>query len=224
MKLSLSLPLLLAAATVEAYSAIPHSLAVASSFTRIYHELDKINLGNCSLANVSMPLNETKTPLPAPSASLTLKYIALGRGTQNYTCPSNGSSNYKTTVKPEATGAAATLFDASCIAASSLALLHEVPAIISNTSLGSLAFMAALVAQSTRSNNIIIGEHYFNAGGEPVFDLSLSGANSWIAASKIAAAPAPNATSRSFGDVPWLKLGYKKGNGIRVRAFLTAGF
>lgn len=211
MKLLLALSLLLVAANVEGHSGLPHPLALASSFSQIYHQLDKINLGNCSLTNVSLSLNTTKPPLPAPSTNLTLKYIALGRGTQNYTCPSNAS-----TINPKATGAAATLFDASCIASSSLALLHEVPAIISATPLESVAFMAALVAQGTRSNNIIIGQHYFNADGEPVFDMGLSGSNSWIAGGKLAATPAPNATSGSSGDVPWLKLGYKKGNGIQV--------
>ncbi|KAJ5129792.1 malate dehydrogenase [Penicillium bovifimosum] len=215
MKISLSHPLLLAAATVQSHSVIPHPLALASSFTRIHHELDKINLGNCSLANLSMPLNATTTHLPVPSTNLTLKYIALGRGTQNYTCPSNSPNSKHTTIEPEATGAAATLFDASCIAASSLALLHEVPEIISKAPLGSLAFITALLAQGTRSNSIIIGEHHFNAAGDPIFDFTLSGADSWIAASKIAAAPAPKATSGSAGDVPWLKLGYKKGSGIQ---------
>ncbi|CAI7650656.1 hypothetical protein PCG10_009265 [Penicillium crustosum] len=216
MRLFLALPLLFAVANVEGYSGLPHTLALASSFSQIYNQLDNINLGNCSLAKVSLSLNATKSPLPAPSTNMTLKYVALGRGTQNYTCPSNGSviSN-STTIKPKAIGAAATLFDASCIASSSLALLHEVPPIISATPLGSLAFMAALVAQGTRSTNLIIGEHYFDASGDPVFDMGLSGSNSWVATSKIASTPAPKSKSRSCNDVPWLKLGYKKGNGIR---------
>ncbi|KAJ5550469.1 hypothetical protein N7535_001590 [Penicillium sp. DV-2018c] len=216
MKLSTSFPLLLAAATVQASPALPNPLALATSFTRIYHELDKINLANCTLANLSMPLNSTTKPLlPAPSTNLTLKYVALGRGTQNYTCPPHSLNSSNTTIEPVATGAVATLFDASCIAASSLALLHEVPAIISKTPLESLAFMAALVVKGTRSNAIILGEHHFSAAGDPVFDLSLSGADSWIATSKLAAAPAPNTTLGSVGDVPWLKLGYKKGSGIQ---------
>ncbi|KAJ5616685.1 hypothetical protein N7537_001799 [Penicillium hordei] len=216
MKFFLALPLLFAVANVEGYSGLPHPLALASSFSQIYHQLDNINLGNCSLAKVSLSLDATKSPLPAPSTNMTLKYIALGRGTQNYTCPLNGSliSN-SATIKPKAIGAAATLFDASCIASSSLALLHEVPAIISATPLGSLTFMAALVAQGTRSTNLIIGEHHFNAGGDPIFDMGLTGSNSWVTTSKIASTPAPKSKSRSSSDVPWLKLGYKKGNGIR---------
>ncbi|KAJ5835479.1 hypothetical protein N7447_001505 [Penicillium robsamsonii] len=215
MKFSLVLPLLLVATNVEGNSGLPHPLALASSFSHISHQLDKISIGNCSLANVSLSLNATKSQLPAPSTNLTLKYVALGRGTQNYTCPSNASSDSKTIVKPKATGAAATLFDASCIASSSLALLHEVPALISTTPIGSLAFMATLVAQGTRSTNLIIGEHYFDADGDPIFDMGLSGSKSWIAASKIASSPAPKSNPKSCGDVPWLKLGHKKGKGIQ---------
>ncbi|KAJ5354641.1 hypothetical protein N7541_005685 [Penicillium brevicompactum] len=192
----------------------PPPLALASSFTNIYHQLDSIHLGNCSLANATLPLSATKTPLPAPSTNLTLKYVALGRGTQNYTCPSNSSSDPESKIKPEATGAVATLFDASCLAAASESLLHEVPVLISTTPLGSLAFMAALVAQGTRSTNLIIGEHYFNGQGDPVFDLSLSGPDSWIATTKKAAVPAPNLTLGTSIDVPWLKLGYKKGHNL----------
>jgi hypothetical protein len=206
---------LLTVVTVSESSGLPHPLALASSFSHIYHELDHINLGNCSLANANLPLNATKSPLPGPSANLTLRYVALGRGTQNYTCPSNASSNPQSTIKPEATGAVATLFDASCIASASESLLHQVPAIMSTTPLGSLAFMAALVAQGTRSTNLIIGEHYFNAAGDPIFDLSLTGSKCWIASNKNAFVPAPNTTSGST-DVPWLKLGYKKGVNIQV--------
>ena len=208
--------ILLTAVTVNGYSGLPHPLALASSFSHIYHDLDNVKLGNCSLANATLPLNETKSSLPGPSASLTLKYVALGRGTQNYTCPSSASSNPKSTIKPEATGAVATLFDASCIASTSEDLLHQVPAIISTTPLGSLAFMAALAAQGTRSTNLIIGEHYFNDAGDPVFDLSLTGSKSWIVTNKKASAPAPNSTSGSSGDVPWLKLGCKNGHNIKV--------
>jgi hypothetical protein len=214
MNLLSALSILLAVVTAAESSGLPHPLALAASFSHIYHELDHTNLGNCSLANATLPLKATKPPLPEPSKDLILKYVALGRGTQNYTCP-NALSDPQSTMKPEATGAVATLFDASCIVSASETLLHQVPAIISTTPLGSLAFMATLVAQGTRSTNLIIGEHYFNAAGDPVFDLSLTGSKCWIASKKDAYVPAPNTTSGST-DVPWLKLGYKKGENIQV--------
>ncbi|KAJ5776650.1 uncharacterized protein N7511_001661 [Penicillium nucicola] len=218
MRCFLALVLLLVAATVKAYSAIPHPLAYAASFSLISRELDLINLGNCSIANAYLPLADTKTKLPDPSKNLTLKYVALGRGTQNYSCPtSNASSNLKATAKPFATGAAATLFDASCLASSSGAILHQLPAMMSNVPLGSIAFMAALLGQGTKSTDLIIGEHYFNAGGDPVFDLSLSGSPSWIVAKKDAAvsAPASEPSANQTGNVPWLKLGHKDGCNIK---------
>jgi hypothetical protein len=212
--------MLLVATPIDAYSALPHPLALAASFSHISRELDLINLGNCSLANVSLPLTDTKTKLPVPSTNLTLRYIALGRGTQNYSCPAlNTSANFKTkNTKPIATGAAATLFDASCIASNSGALLHQLPAIMSNAPLGSIAFIAALLGQGTKSTDLIIGEHYFNAGGDPVFDMSLSGSESWIVAKKDSSVSAPvtEPADNQSGNVPWLKLGHKDGCNIQV--------
>lgn len=210
------LSVLLTAATVKGDLILPRPLALASSFSHIYHQLDNISLGNCSLVKATLPLKATESPLPVPSARLALKYIALGQGTQNYTCPPNSPSDKKSTIKPEAIGAVATLFDASCLTAASENILHEVPAIISRAPLESLAFMAALMAQGTRSSNLIIGEHHFNAGGDPVFDLNLSGSNSWIATNKNASVPAPKSASGSSDDVPWLKLSYKEGHNIQV--------
>ncbi|KAJ6073220.1 hypothetical protein N7467_011305 [Penicillium canescens] len=218
MRCFLTLALLLVAATIDAYSALPHPLALAASFSHISRELDLINLGNCSLANASIPLKDTETKLPAPSTNLTLKYVVLGRGTQNYSCLAlNTPSSHKATTKPIATGAAATLFDASCVASSSGTLLHQLPAIMSNTPLGSIVFMAALLGQGTKSTDLIIGEHYFNAGGDPVFDLSLSGSQSWIVAKKDASvsAPATEPSNNQSGNVPWLKLGHKDGCNIQ---------
>ncbi|KAJ5316593.1 hypothetical protein N7508_001101 [Penicillium antarcticum] len=218
MRYLLTLALLLVAATVDAYSALPHPLAYAASFSHISRELDLINLGNCSVANASLPLSDTKAKLPNPSINLALKYVVLGRGTQNYSCPAlNASSDLKATIKPIATGAAATLFDASCLASRSGALLHQLPAMLSNVPLGSISFIAALLGQGTKSTDLIIGQHYFNAGGDPVFDLSLSGSDSWIVAKKDAAVSAPvtEPSDNQSGNVPWLKLGHKDGCNIQ---------
>jgi hypothetical protein len=78
--------------------------------------------------------------------------------------------------------------------------------------------MAALLGQGTKSTDLIIGEHYFNAGGDPVFDLSLSGSQSWIVAKKGASvsAPATELSNSQSGNVPWLKLGHKDGCNIQV--------
>jgi hypothetical protein len=213
---------LLAMMLVDATSVLPGPLRLAATFSRISNELDNISLGNCSLANINLPLSDTKVKLPNPSPGLNLKYVALGRGTQNYSCPSSTNSHKpRDTTKPVATGAAATLFDASCIASTSISLLHEMPVVVGRAPLGSVALLAELIAHTTNSSDLMIGEHYFNAAGDPFFNLKLSGSDSWIITKKDASVTAPKRASHIAGDngdedVAWLKLGFKDGHGIKV--------
>lgn len=212
-----SLLLILATRLAEA-TVLPGPLRVANTFSHIVNELGQISLGNCSLANASLPLNDTKRVLPDPSLHLTLKYVAVGRGTQNYSCPSTDASSRNTTA-PAAIGAAATLFDASCVASTSINLLHELPAVAGRTPLGSLAFMAEMLSSTTNSSDLIIGEHYFNAAGEPFFNLKLSGHDDWMVAAKSASVSAPTrvyTTKTASKDVAWLSLKRKEGQGIKV--------
>jgi hypothetical protein len=210
--------LLLLTTSLTGVTALPGPLRLASTFSHIANELGHISLGNCSLANASLPLNDTKIPLPDPSSHLTLKYIAVGRGTQNYSCPSTDASSRKTAA-PTATGAAATLFDASCVASTSMTLLHELPAVAGRTPLGSLAFMAEMLSSTTNTSDLIIGEHYFDAAGDPFFDLRLGGDDDWMVATKDASVSAPArvyASDYESKDVAWLRLERKKGQGIKV--------
>lgn len=200
-------------------SSLPGPLRLASMFSRISDELDNISLGNCSLSSTVVPLNGTTIKLPQPSTGLNLKYIALGRGTQNYTCENSTSS-----AVPVSVGAVATLFDASCIASKSLTLLHEMATIIGDTPTGSLAFLAELLSHTTNSSDLIFGEHYFNAAGYPVLDLRLSGTHDWVVATKNASVDAPQISSSTCQNVAWLELDKKSwgcsGNGIEVRNIL----
>lgn len=224
MRIFSALLLLPAIMLVSTTPVLPGPLRLAATFSRISNELDHISLGNCSLANVTLPLNDTKARLPDPSSGLNLKYISLGRGTQNYSCPSSTDSHQSPdTSKPVATGAAAILFDASCIASVYISLLHEMPAVIGSAPLGSLALLAEILSYTTNSSNLIIGEHYFNAAGDPYFNLKLSGSDTWIITKKDASVTAPKRVSHIAGDngdqdVAWLKLGLKDGHGIKVRA------
>lgn len=208
----------------EAGTALPGPLRLAATFSRISKELDHISLGNCSLKGIELPLKNTKVKLPEPSPHLSLKYVAIGRGTQNYSCPSPGASaKSRRETTPEATGAVATLFDASCLASASANLLHEIPAVLGNTPSGSLAFLSEILSSATDTSDLIIGEHYFNSDGEPFFDLGLSDGDSWMVAKKNSSVEAPKRISRSLNgrnikDVPWLKLGLKKGKGLKVRS------
>ncbi|KAF2789858.1 hypothetical protein K505DRAFT_327968 [Melanomma pulvis-pyrius CBS 109.77] len=91
----------------------------------------------CNLASLQQPAS-TLTP---PGADVSLVLIALGHGTQNYSCASE-------TATPTAIGAVADLFNASCAVASG------------STSLGSIAEDAAA-----------IGAHFFVDNTTPDFDI-----------------------------------------------------
>lgn len=205
--------------------ALPGPLRLASTFSRIATELDTITLGNCSLQGIELPINYAKVKLPEPSPHLSLRYITIGRGTQNYSCSSTDTSHHsKKPSTPIAIGAAATLFDVSCIASQSVTLLHELPAVVGHTPLSSLAFMVEALTLSTNTSNLIIGEHYFNTAGDPFFDLKMSGSDAWMAAKKDASVNAPTRASHTPGkdksDVPWLKLDCKNCKGVKVRRII----
>ena len=223
MRVTSALLFLFAIVLVDATSVLPGPVRLAATFSHIANELNHISLGNCSLANATLPLNDTKKELPKPSAGLNLKYVTLGRGTQNYSCPSSTNSTYThKSGKPASTGATATLFDASCIASMSLTLLHEMPAVIGQAPIGSVALLIELLGVTTNSSNLIIGEHYFDAAGDPYFNLKLSGSDTWMSTKKDASTTAPKRVSRISGDngdqdVAWLKLSSKEGHGIKVR-------
>lgn len=95
---ALALPLLTFAAPVSDHPNAPKRLPYT-----IFARQDN---GTCDLSTLPQPAN-TMTP---PTPDLTLALIALGRGTQNYTCPN-------ATAVPAAIGAVATLFNASCAVA-----------------------------------------------------------------------------------------------------------
>ena len=127
-----------------------------------------------------------------------MKHVSIGRGVQNYTCDLSNS-----TAVPTAIGAIATLYDASCIAASFPDLLALLPGV-------SLQFNTPKAL--TPSNLAVSGHHWFDAAGTPIFDLNTPKKQLGIATcAKNASAPAPpNAvvgqSNAGFGAVPWLKL------------------
>jgi hypothetical protein len=124
----------------------------------------------------TVPLNG----LAAPS-NLSLKYIALGMGTQNYSCSAANAI-------PKSTGAIAVLYDATLLASPSSAAL--IPAFAS-------------VAYSMRSwyGLPTLGHHFFSASGVPTFDL---GGKGFLSAVKVGGVPAP--VGSLPGSVDWLDL------------------
>ncbi|KAA8644097.1 uncharacterized protein ATNIH1004_008295 [Aspergillus tanneri] len=161
--------------------------------------LATISVSNCTVVDAKIPLEKTTSSLPPPSPSLHLKFVALGRGTQNYTCSSSD-----VTMTPVAVGAVATLFDASCILKSNPELLHQLPASFQTVPLNAMNFLAAVTGRIlfSTTDTIVLGEHYFNARGSPVFDLRLGGYPHWIGTKKVSSAVAPT----KGNDAPWLKL------------------
>ncbi|KAL3479351.1 hypothetical protein BJX99DRAFT_244940 [Aspergillus californicus] len=192
--------------------------------------IQSLDLTNCPFRDsITLP----DSSLPDPSDGLTLKYITLGRGTQNYTCATD--TNLTT---PEATGATATLFDASCLAAlgtdsgdddsENQSPLHILPDTLTTIPLSSVDFFASLLKRST-GQDLILGRHYFTADGVPFFDLrssdtSKSASQKYIAAKKDDEMDAPAKPGYGItGDVAWLKLSAVEGGLQEVYRVHTAG-
>jgi hypothetical protein len=140
--------------------------------------------------------------LPAPSTlspQVSLKYIALGVGTQNYTCASTPNS---ATAAPVQVGAKAVLFDAGQFFQKLPIMINKLPPL----SLG-LYTMTGQPDMTSITGGAVLGDHYFNAAGQPVFDLTKVGAK--LTAKKLANVAAPAdacAGPRNAGAVDWLLL------------------
>lgn len=143
-------------------------------------------------------------PLPPVSAGLTLKHVAVGRGTQNYTCDTTNA-----TAAPVQIGALATLFNASCIVSS----YPDLASMITK-----MALQFTLTAEETKlgpSNLVISGQHFFTNTTTPFFNLDRPNLQLGEAGtSKLNATAAPaDATKGADGlaAVPWLKLATRSG-------------
>ena len=137
------------------------------------------------------------TPLPAPGAGLKISHIALGRGTQNYTCLTNSSTEAPTQV-----GAIATLYNATCEAV-------RAPVVFNNATVLALNY-AVPTADNQVAASLMSGHHFFTASGSPYFYMDTANANyGWIQAAKNGTSTAPDGSSKGtneLGSVPWLKL------------------
>ena len=141
-----------------------------------------------------MNLHSGAQSLPAPNG--TLKFITIGRGTQNYTCTSSSSS-------PVLVGANAVLLDASPLLpllppGEGTAVLDLLPSYVIDFN-----FAAIEASQIPK-----LGIHYFDSKGVPTFDL---GSNGLLKSKGIADIPAPaNASAgpfdQGYGAVDWKTL------------------
>ncbi|KAK0727379.1 hypothetical protein B0T26DRAFT_672055 [Lasiosphaeria miniovina] len=157
----------------------------------------------CDLSKAFLPA--APTPLPPPTAGLYLKHVALGRGTQNYTCDLKNA-----TAVPVANGAVATLFNASCLAST-------YPDLASSLSRAAIQFnLTENESKLAPSNLGVSGLHYFTTTTTPFFNLDVSQNLKLGEAqcNKTNNTPAPaNAAKGQKGEpaVPWLKLVAKAG-------------
>ncbi|KAL4787421.1 hypothetical protein BJX76DRAFT_354136 [Aspergillus varians] len=150
---------------------------------------------SCDPSTIELP--SFASGLPAPTNQKPL-YVALGRGTQNYTCATSSSDS-----KPEATGAVARLYNATCFAANFPDMIELLPSIAYRTS---LPRNEEDPLPPSKFN--LIGHHFFE-GSVPVFNLDTTPARQLGIAKvkKDSDLDAPsNAVKGKDGAVPWLLL------------------
>ncbi|KAG6015440.1 hypothetical protein E4U43_005314 [Claviceps pusilla] len=156
----------------------------------------------CHLSKAHMPIG--LDGLPAPDEGTTVRHVALGRGTQHYTCdPDNGKAT------PKAAGAVATLFNATCMAALYPDILSHIPA---------MAVHFNLHDTEEKLGPVILprsGLHYFTDSSTPHFDLDTPReAIGQVACAKNSSSNAPaTAAVGQVGEkaVSWLRLTTKSG-------------
>jgi hypothetical protein len=133
--------------------------------------------------------------LPAPDG-LTVKAITLGRGTQNYTCEPGS------TAPPKPIGAIATLYDAS-------PFFPFLPPSDGDEILALLPdYLISLKLDALQTFLPVLGHHFFDAHGTPVFDLGHVGL---FRGKRSAAIVAPSDSfkgpfNQGRGAVDWLQL------------------
>lgn len=146
--------------------------------------------------------------MPAPASSLSLAHVAVGRGTQNYTCDTTNA-----TAIPAAVGAVAALFNVSCIAADNPTLLAFIPSIALD-----LPTPSSSDSDSPASVDLS-GYHYFLNPTTPFFNLDTSlHAYGNGAFKKANSTSAPGSAMKGPGNqgdgaVAWLKLSAANANG-----------
>ncbi|KAF2874217.1 hypothetical protein BDV95DRAFT_326779 [Massariosphaeria phaeospora] len=166
--------------------------------------------GPCDMSFAAMPT--APTPLPAPAIGLTLSHVAIGRGTQNYTCASASA-----TETPKAVGAVAQLFNASCSAVRAPGVLADVTALA----------LKYPVPNHDFAKHMLSGHHEFTDKGVPLFLLETPIVKyGYVQAKLNATSKAPDTASKGpndLGSVAWLKLNATEGDYKEVYRLNTAG-
>jgi hypothetical protein len=141
-----------------------------------------------STASITLPTNDSGTELPSPDA--TLKYVALGRGTQNYSCTAASAV-------PTAIGAVATLYDITSLLAADPSQATTITSKAVDLPENAWFF----------STLKVLGHHFFSAAGVPTFVLSAVGDVFYGTKTASVAAPADaDPGPAGTGAVAWLQL------------------
>ncbi|KAJ2902306.1 putative malate dehydrogenase protein [Zalerion maritima] len=152
----------------------------------------------------SAVMSESPVPLEPPTAGLTLHHVAIGRGVQNYTCANSSSA-------PEAAGAVATLFNATCLASTHPEIANILPSVALKFDLSDGDRNSAFPRISLFPSNLAVsGKHFFNSDGVPFFNLDTPAASYGKAScAKDAAESAPDTAAKGQkgeNAVAWLRL------------------
>ncbi|KAI1111755.1 hypothetical protein F5Y14DRAFT_464336 [Nemania sp. NC0429] len=164
----------------------------------------------CDVSKAKMP-TLSASPLPAPLAGLVVKHVAIGRGTQNYTCDTSNA-----TAVPVANGAVATLFNASCVASTYPDVLHILPRLALLFDLPAASKGASAFSSKMGPTDLLVsGKHFFTNATTPFFNLDTDRYRIGEApCSKLNASNAPSdAPKGRKGEaaVPWLRLAANPG-------------
>ncbi|KAJ5682624.1 hypothetical protein N7462_005789 [Penicillium macrosclerotiorum] len=181
-----------------------------SEVSREIKRLERVSSSTtCDASSVTLPSYATSpttaatatsaaTGLPSPTGKL--KFVALGRGTQNYTCGDASAT-------PVAIGAVASLYNANCYAHKFENILQYLP---------SSALSASLPSSANKQfyGMDLLGHHFFYDSTTPEFNLNLGAGqnNGILMTSKQASLDAPEgAAEGEYGAVSWLYLTTKSG-------------
>ncbi|QUC19909.1 uncharacterized protein UV8b_04150 [Ustilaginoidea virens] len=157
---------------------------------------------SCDLSRARMPTLGLNA-LPSPDRGLTVRHVAVGRGTQNYTCEANNPE-----ASPKAAGAMATLFNATCVAAVYPDILSRIPGMAVHFDLEESEKLGP--TGMTKS-----GVHYFLDSSTPFFNLDTPAQDiGQVHAAKNSSSNAPS--TAAVGQlhekaVAWLRLTSKHG-------------
>jgi hypothetical protein len=148
---------------------------------------------------------QAPAPLPAPDTGCHVTHVAVGRGTQNYTCASSTAADI-----PVAIGALANLYNASCLAANYPDLLRQIPAL-------ALQYPLPTQGQALKASNLLqSGQHFFTDLTTPTFNMDVNKDFGMLFGKKLNASTAPTDAvkgqgGQGYGAVPWLKIVQKTG-------------